>query len=92
MAAAALAALTSFAWTVPGLHRLELYVEPWNVASTRAAERAGYQREGLLRRYLEIGGRRVDMLLYALVDEPGDSSGRPTRSSRELRSPRRAST
>ena len=52
---------------VPRLHRLELLIEPWNTASVRTAERAGYEREGLLRSYLEIGGRRRDMLLYAVV-------------------------
>lgn len=63
----ALTALTSFAWTITGLHRVELYVEPWNTASLRAAEGAGYQAEGLLRSHQEIGGRRVDMLLLAAL-------------------------
>lgn len=67
VAAAALTALTSFAWTIQALHRIELYIEPWNVASVKTAERAGYQREGLLRSHREIGGRRRDMLLYAVV-------------------------
>ncbi|GAB3463939.1 GNAT family protein [Kineococcus endophyticus] len=67
VAAAALTALTSFAWTVPGAHRVELRVEPWNEASVRSAERAGYRREGLLRGHQEIGGRRRDLLLYATV-------------------------
>ena len=31
------------------------------------AERAGYEREGLLRSHQEIGGRRRNMLLYASV-------------------------
>ena len=66
----ALTALTRFAWTVPGLHRVELHVEPWNTASVRTAEAAGYEREGLMRSHQEIGGRRVDMLLYAAV-RPG---------------------
>jgi ribosomal-protein-alanine N-acetyltransferase len=66
-AADALIALTGFAWTIPELHRVELQIEPWNTASVRTAERAGYQREGLLRSYMEIGGRRRDMLLYAAV-------------------------
>jgi len=69
VAAAALTALTSFAWTIPELHRVELYIEPWNVGSIRTAERAGYEREGLLRSYQEIGGRRRDMLLYAIILE-----------------------
>lgn len=63
----ALTALTEFAWTVPGLHRIELYVEPWNIASCRVAETAGYTYEGLLLNHQEIGGERVDMRLYASI-------------------------
>ncbi|GAA4900321.1 RimJ/RimL family protein N-acetyltransferase [Stackebrandtia albiflava] len=66
-AAAALTALTAFGWTVPGLFRIALYIEPWNVASIRTAERAGYAREGLLRSHQVIDGRRRDMALYAAV-------------------------
>jgi RimJ/RimL family protein N-acetyltransferase len=29
IASAALTALTSYAWSIPGLHRIELYIEPW---------------------------------------------------------------
>jgi ribosomal-protein-alanine N-acetyltransferase len=60
-----LKALTTLAWTIAALHRIELYIEPWNNSSIHVAEAAGYQREGLLRSYLEIGGTRQDMLLYA---------------------------
>lgn len=63
----ALAALTSFGWSIAGLHRIELYIEPWNVGSIRTAEKAGYLREGLLRSHQEIGGTRRDMLLYSGV-------------------------
>lgn len=66
-AAAALTAATAFAWTIPELHRVELHIEPWNTGSIRTAERAGYRREGLLRSYQEIGGKRRDMLLYAAI-------------------------
>jgi ribosomal-protein-alanine N-acetyltransferase len=69
VAAAALTALTSFAWTIPDLHRIELYIEPWNAGSVKTAERAGFEREGLLRSHQEIGGRRRDMLLYATIRE-----------------------
>jgi ribosomal-protein-alanine N-acetyltransferase len=65
----ALCALTSFAWTIQSLHRLELYIEPWNGASVRTAERAGYEREGLLRSHQEISGERCDMFLYAAIRE-----------------------
>jgi [ribosomal protein S5]-alanine N-acetyltransferase len=72
VAAAALTALTSFAWTIPALHRIELYIEPWNVGSIKTADQAGFEREGLLRSHQQIGGRRRDMLLYAAIR---DSSG-----------------
>jgi ribosomal-protein-alanine N-acetyltransferase len=68
-AADALLALTAFAWSIPGLHRIELYIEPWNTGSVKTAGRAGYEREGLLRSHPEIGGRRRDMLLYAVIRE-----------------------
>jgi ribosomal-protein-alanine N-acetyltransferase len=67
VASQALTALTRFAWSLPELHRIELYIEPWNVASQRTAERAGYEREGLLRSHQEINGERVDMLLWAAI-------------------------
>jgi RimJ/RimL family protein N-acetyltransferase len=67
VAASALMALTSFAWTIPVLYRIELYIEPWNTGSVRTAERVGFEREGLLRSHQEIGGRRRDMLLYAII-------------------------
>ena len=81
LAAAALTALTSFAWTIPGLHRIELYIEPWNAGSVKTAERAGFEREGLLRSHQEIGGRRRDMLLYATIREGAAERG-PARNDR----------
>jgi ribosomal-protein-alanine N-acetyltransferase len=67
LASDALCAVTSFAWTLPELHRTELYIEPWNTASIGTAERAGYLREGRLRSHQEISGQRRDMLLYSTV-------------------------
>lgn len=52
---------------LPDIHRLELYVEPWNEASWRAAEQVGYQREGLLRSWESIGDQRRDMYMYSLL-------------------------
>ena len=54
------------------LHRIELYVEPWNTGSRRTAEASGYQEEGRLRLHQEIAGRRRDMVLYAAI-RPGTS-------------------
>jgi [ribosomal protein S5]-alanine N-acetyltransferase len=65
IASSALAAVTAFAWTIPALHRIELFIEPWNAGSMKVAASAGYEREGLLRSHQEIGGTRRDMFLYA---------------------------
>jgi ribosomal-protein-alanine N-acetyltransferase len=64
-ATSAVRALLGFAWTVPGLHRVELYIEPWNTSSLRVAEAAGFEQEGFLHSHQEIGGRRRDMWLFA---------------------------
>ena len=52
------------------LARLGLSAEPWNYRSQRVAELAGFQREGILRSYAEIDGRRVDYVSFSLL--PGD--------------------
>lgn len=71
-AADALRALTEFGWTIPGLFRIALFIEPSNLGSVRTAERAGYGREGLLSSYQAIGGRRRDMLVYAAIRPHGE--------------------
>jgi len=73
--ASALRALTRFAWTIDGLHRVELYIEPDNEASIRTAGAAGYRREGLLRSHRSIGGTRRDMLLLATVRDDRTEGG-----------------
>jgi RimJ/RimL family protein N-acetyltransferase len=52
-----------------GIARIQLTTEPDNVASQRVAEKAGFQREGLLRSWMEIKGRRRDVLMYSLLPE-----------------------
>ena len=63
----ALIALTNFAWTLPGLDRVELFIEPGNTGSLRTAESAGYVRERVLAEHQEIGGIRRDMVLFAVT-------------------------
>ena len=54
-----------------GRAQLELRTEPENTASQRLAERAGFRREGVLRGYSEIGGRRVDAVFFGrLLSDP----------------------
>jgi len=59
-------------WTLRdlALARLGLLAEPWNYQSQRVAERVGFRREGILRSYAEIDGRRVDYVSFSLL--PGD--------------------
>jgi [ribosomal protein S5]-alanine N-acetyltransferase len=52
-----------------GLARVGLLTEPSNEASLRVAEHSGFQREGLLRSYGEIDGRRVDYVCFSLLPD-----------------------
>jgi ribosomal-protein-alanine N-acetyltransferase len=52
-----------------GIARLQLWAEPENLASQGVAVRSGYRREGVLRKYDEIGGRRVDSVMFSLLPE-----------------------
>lgn len=67
VAALALHAISAWGLNLNGVHRLELYVEPWNEPSWRTAERAGYHREGLMRDWQEYDGIRRDMYMYSLL-------------------------
>lgn len=72
----ALSQIVNWAFTMPPVERLELYVEPWNEGSWRTAAKVGFRREGLLRKWQEVGSERRDMYMYSLLkgDLPvGDS-------------------
>ena len=71
MRTAALTALTEFAWTRPGLHTVELFIEPTNLASIAVAERCGYRRHELIAGHTEIGGIRRDMLRWSATRPVG---------------------
>jgi len=60
-------------WGLEGLRlgRLELITDPDNVASQRVAEKAGFQREAVLRSHLLYrDGRRRDSVMFSLL--PGE--------------------
>ena len=61
----ALAALCEWALTFDEITRLDLFVEPWNEGSWRAAEACGFEREGLLRNWQRVGDEPKDMYVYA---------------------------
>jgi RimJ/RimL family protein N-acetyltransferase len=69
VATRALVLLTRWAARERGLGRLQLIVEPDNLASIRVAERAGFRREGRLRDYIELKGSRRDVYMYSLLPE-----------------------
>ncbi|MFJ9621806.1 GNAT family N-acetyltransferase [Streptomyces sp. NPDC101181] len=76
VARAALRTVSGWALRDLGVPRLQLFVEPWNTASARAAEDVGFRREGLLRGWQQVGGRRRDMAVYGLLNEDGPVDGR----------------
>jgi [ribosomal protein S5]-alanine N-acetyltransferase len=69
MASLAVALVCDHAFTEVGLHRVQADIRPENLPSQRLVERLGFQREGLLRRYLDIDGDWRDHIAYALLAE-----------------------
>ncbi|MDP8942758.1 MAG: GNAT family N-acetyltransferase [Actinomycetota bacterium] len=63
----ALALVVRWGFETLDLGRLELLAEPENEASQRLAERAGFTREGVLRSYRVMKGRRVDFVVFSLL-------------------------
>lgn len=61
--------ILSFAFTEAGLNRVEAGVMPSNPGSIRVLEKAGFQKEGLARKLLEINGKREDHLMFAVLNE-----------------------
>jgi ribosomal-protein-alanine N-acetyltransferase len=68
--AAAARLLAEWALREWGLARLQLATVVDDTASQHAAEEAGFRREGVLRSWSELDGRRVDIVMFSLL--PGD--------------------
>ena len=67
----ALRALSKWAIDDLGLGRIELVTDPDNIASQRVAEKAGFQREGVLRSMLlNRDGSRRDGVMFSVL--PGE--------------------
>lgn len=62
-------AMTAYGFETLGLIRIYAYVKAHNRASARVLEKAGYQREGLLRKAILEEGAPVDFLLFAILRE-----------------------
>ncbi len=72
LATRAVRLLVAWAFEDPALERLELMTLVGNDASGRVALRAGFRREGILRRYLPFRETLVDAVMYATVREAGE--------------------
>ena len=70
--------VADYAFNTLHLHRIEAACIPGNERSVRVLEKAGFQREGLLRSYLRINGVWQDHHLYALI--AGDPMSASTKS------------
>ena len=64
--------VTEIAFTDLALHRVEVNIMPRNAASLAVAERAGFVREGLSPRYLQINGKWEDHVRLARISHDRD--------------------
>jgi ribosomal-protein-alanine N-acetyltransferase len=71
---AALRLVVPYVFSGLQLHRIEAACIPDNWKSIRLLQKAGFEREGLLRKYLKINGEWRDHILYSLLagDEVAD--------------------
>jgi RimJ/RimL family protein N-acetyltransferase len=67
VAAAALRLASRWGLRDLGVARVQLSTHVENAASQRVAERAGFRREGVLRSWEELRGKRVDLVMFSLV-------------------------
>lgn len=65
----ALALVVDHAFSVGGLHRVEVNIRPDNLASRRVVEKLGFRQEAYHHRYLHIDGDWRDHLGYAMTTE-----------------------
>ena len=63
----ALRAVVTFAFEALAIPRLHLFIEPWNIASQRTAEFAGFTREALLQGWERINHVQSDVYAYSLL-------------------------
>jgi [ribosomal protein S5]-alanine N-acetyltransferase len=73
---AAIGLLLDHAFGTMRLNRIEAACIPGNERSIRVLEKAGFQREGLLRSHLRIDGTWQDHFLYAIIADEYERSKR----------------
>ena len=62
--------VSGWGFSTLGLERIEILVHPDNEPSQRAAEKAGFKREGVLRSYTRVKDERFDMWSFSAL--PGE--------------------
>ena len=60
----------------PHLERLEALVDVENVGSQKVMEKAGFMREGVLRKYVVLKGRTRDMVIFSILSSEITQSSR----------------
>lgn len=60
--------LVDYAFSELNLHRIEAGVMPYNVASIRVLEKAGFHKEGIARKNVNINGRWEDHQVLAILN------------------------
>lgn len=61
--------LVDFGFKELKLHRIEAGVMPHNLGSIRVLEKAGFQKEGIARKNVEINGKWEDHQVLAIINE-----------------------
>lgn len=69
--------MLDFAFDNLMLHRVEAACVPYNHASKRVLQKAGFQHEGTARAYLKINGVWADHLLFAILESDLGGRGLP---------------
>lgn len=69
IATCAVQAMTAYGFESLGLARIFATPMAWNPASCRVLEKAGYEKEGVMRNACVKDGKIVDMILYAAVPD-----------------------
>lgn len=59
--------VTEYAFTTLGMSRVHAEVFHWNTASMRVLEKAGFEREGILRRSVYKDTRWADQIMFARI-------------------------
>jgi RimJ/RimL family protein N-acetyltransferase len=75
IATRAVRVLSRWAFADLGLARVQIFADVINERSQKVAERSGFSREGVLRSYSELDGRRYDAAIFSLLPADLEDGG-----------------